>query len=87
MLEVIKEYGGMGSLSHFHNLLKQELKGKGLDLSHATSEEFKEGKKSVHEKFLAAIMLNGANGAEKNNLKRRMKENFMMGTSTYPQEP
>jgi hypothetical protein len=39
------------------------------------------------EKFLAALMLNGANGTKYNNLKRSMKENFMMGTSTYPGSP
>jgi hypothetical protein len=39
MLEVIEEYGGAGSLIHFPNLLNQELKGKGLDLSKTTSEE------------------------------------------------
>jgi hypothetical protein len=46
MFEVIEEYGGTGSLTHFPNLLKQELKGKGLDLSKATAEELKEGKKT-----------------------------------------
>jgi hypothetical protein len=39
MLEVIEEYVGAGSLTHFPNLLKQELKGKGLVLSKTTSEE------------------------------------------------
>jgi hypothetical protein len=87
MLEVIEEYGGIGSLTHFSNLLKQELEGKGLDLSKATAEELKEGKKTVREKFLAALMLNGANETKYNNLKRSMKENFMAGTSTYPKSP
>jgi hypothetical protein len=87
MLEVIEEYGGAGSLTHFSNLLKQELEAKELDLSMATAEELKEGKKIVHKKLLAALMLNGANGTKYNNLKRSMKENFMMGTSTYPKSP
>jgi hypothetical protein len=32
-------------------------------------------------------MLNGANGAKYNDLKRSMKKNFMMGTSTHPKSP
>jgi hypothetical protein len=84
MMEVIEEYGGAGSLTHFPNLLKQELKAKELDLSTATAEELKEWKKTVREKFLAALMLIGADGRKYNNLKRSMKENFVMGTSTYP---
>ncbi len=64
MMEVIEEYGGAGSLTHFPNLLKRELKAIGLDLSTATAEELKEGKKTVQEKFLAVLMLNGANGTK-----------------------
>ena len=45
----------------------------------------KEGKKTVRDKFLAALMLSGANGAKYNDLKRSMKENFVMGTSKYPE--
>jgi hypothetical protein len=45
MMEVIEEYGGAGSLTHFPNLLKQELEAIGLDLSTATAEELKEGKR------------------------------------------
>ena len=44
MMEAIEEYGGAGSLTHFPNLLKQELEAIGLDLSAATAEELKEGK-------------------------------------------
>jgi hypothetical protein len=87
MMEVIEEYGGAGSFTHFPNLLKQELEATRLDLSTATAEELKEGKKTVHEKFLAALMLNGANGTKYNNLKRSMKENFVTGMSTYPGSP
>jgi hypothetical protein len=87
MMEAIEEYGGAGSLTHFPNLLKQELEAIGLDLSAATTEELKEGKKTVREKFLAVFMLNGANGTMYNNLKRSMKENFVTGTSTYPRSP
>jgi hypothetical protein len=39
MLEVINEYGGAGSMTHFPNMLKQELETNGTDLSKATSEQ------------------------------------------------
>jgi hypothetical protein len=38
----------------------------------------------LNEKFLAALMLNGANGTKYYDLKRSMKVNFVTGTSTYP---
>ncbi len=56
-MEVIEEYGGDGSLTYFPNLLKQELEAIELDLSTATAEELKEGKKTVREKVVAAHML------------------------------
>jgi hypothetical protein len=56
-------------------------------MSNATNEQMKEGKKAVREKFLAALMLSGANGAKYNDLKRGMKENIVTGTSTYPESP
>jgi hypothetical protein len=83
MLEVIGEYGSTGSMTHFPNMLKQELDTDGIDLSKATSDQVKEGKKTVCDKFLAALMLSGANGAKYNNLKQSMKENFVTGTSKY----
>ncbi len=87
MLEVIEEYGGAGSMTHFPNMLKREIEADGTDMSNATNEQVKEGKKTVREKFLAALMLSGANGAKYNDLKRGMKENFVTGTSTYPESP
>jgi hypothetical protein len=36
MLKVIEEYGGVGSTTHFPNMLKQELETNGTDLSKAT---------------------------------------------------
>ena len=84
MLEVIEEYGGSGLMTHFPNMLKQELKADGTDMINATTDKVKKGKKAVREKFLAALMLSGANGAKYNNLKQGMKENFVLGTSTYP---
>jgi hypothetical protein len=87
MLEVIKEYGGAGSVTHFPNMLKKEIESMGTDLAKATSNQLKQAKKTVRDKFLAALMLSGANGAKYNNLKRNMKENFVTGTSTYPESP
>jgi hypothetical protein len=87
MLKVIKEYGGAGSMTHFPNMLKWELETNGTDLNKATSEQLKDGKKTFCKKFLAALMLSGANGAKYNNLKQGTKENFVMGTSKYPESP
>lgn len=87
MLEVIEEYGGAGSMTHFPNMLKREIEADGTDMSNATNEQMKKGKKVVREKFLAALMLSGANGTKYNDLKRGMKENFVTGTSTYPESP
>ncbi len=87
MLEVIKEYGGAGSMTHIPNMLKQELETNGTDLSKATSEQLKDGKETVRKKLLAALMLTGANGAKYNDLKLGMKENFVTGTSKYPKSP
>jgi hypothetical protein len=41
MLEVIKEYGGAESMTHFLNMLKQELQANGIDLTEATNEQLK----------------------------------------------
>jgi hypothetical protein len=68
MLEVIEEYGGAGLMTHFPNMLKREIEADGTDMSKATNKQMKEGKKVVHEKFLAALMLSGANGAKYNDL-------------------
>jgi hypothetical protein len=74
-------------MTHFPNMLKQELESNGIDLSEATNEQLKDGKRTVRKKFLAALMLSGANRAKYNNLKQGMKENFVTGTSKYPKSP
>ncbi len=56
-------------------------------MSKATSEQLKDGKKTIREKFLAALMLSGANGEKYNDLKQGMKENFVTGTSKYLESP
>ena len=61
MHEMIKEYRGAGSMTHFPNMLKQEIEADGTDMSNATNEQMKEGKKAVRQKFLAALMLSGVN--------------------------
>ncbi len=68
MLEVIKEYGGAGSMTHFPNMLKKEIISMGTDLAKDTSDQLRQAKKTVRDKFLAALMLSGANGAKYNNL-------------------
>ena len=67
-------------MTHFPYMLKRELEADGTDMSKATNKQ----KKAIREKFLAALMLSGVNGAKYNDLKQIMKENFLTGTSTYP---
>ncbi len=87
MAEVIEEYRGAGSLTYFPNMIKKELTTKGVDMNKASVEEMKEAKKMVHEKFLATLMLNGANCEKYGELKCSMAENYVMGTSKYPESP
>ncbi len=51
MLEVIEEYGGAGSMTHFPNMLKKEIESMGTDLAKATSDQLKQAKKTVRDKF------------------------------------
>jgi hypothetical protein len=44
----------------------------------------KKAKKKVWEKFLAALMLDGANCDKYGNLKRSIQENYATGMSKYP---
>jgi len=71
LVKVIQEYGGPGSLSHSPNMITKEIKMlfPGVDISNATSDHMKQGKKVVRDKFLAALMLNGANGQKYGKLK------------------
>jgi hypothetical protein len=80
LVEVIEEYGGAGSLTHFPNMIKKELSTKSVDMDKATTDEMKAAKEAVRDKFLAALMLNGANGSKYNELKRSMAENYVTGT-------
>jgi hypothetical protein len=47
----------------------------------------KQGKTIARDKFLAALMLNGANGQKYGELKRSIAENYVTGTSEYPDSP
>jgi hypothetical protein len=88
LVEVIKEYGGTGSLTYFPNMIKKELLSKNImDPSQALADELKEAKGIKREKFLAALMLNGANDSKYSELKRSMAENYVTGTSEYPESP
>jgi hypothetical protein len=70
-------------------MIKKELESKnpGIHMSKATPDQVKKAKKTIREKFLAALMLNGANGQKYGELKRGMAENYVMGTSKYPESP
>jgi hypothetical protein len=58
-----------------------------VDVANAAPKEKAEARRIVREKFLAVLMLNGANGSKYNGLKRSMNENYVTGTSTYPESP
>ena len=61
-------------------MIKKELLSKKAD-------DLKEAKGVVREKFLAALMLNGANASKYSELKHSMAENYVTGTSEYPESP
>jgi hypothetical protein len=86
LIKVIKKYGGAGSLSHFPIIIRKELVSKNVtDMTKATPDELKEAKGTVKDKFHAALMLNGANAAKYIELKRSIAENYVTGTSEYPE--
>ncbi len=43
--------------------------------------------RKLREKLLAALILNGANRDKYGELKRSMAENYVTGTSEYPESP
>jgi hypothetical protein len=86
IVEVIEEYGGAGPLTYFPNMIKK-VTTKGVDMDKASADEMKEAKKTVREKFLAAVMLNGANCEKCGKLKHSMAENYLTRTSKYPESP
>ncbi len=87
LIEVIEEYRGARSLTHFPNMIKKELLSDNIDVTNATADQMKTAKKNVREKFLVALMLSGANRDKYGNLKRSMQEKYVMGTSKYPDSP
>ena len=86
LVKDIKEYGGAGSLTHFPNMIRKELASKNItDMSKVMPNELKEAKATMRDKFLVALMLNRAYAAKYNMLKRSMAENYVTGTSKYPE--
>jgi hypothetical protein len=85
---IIEEYGGAGSLTYFPNMIRKELTSRKIaDVSEATPKELKEAKRIGRDKFLATLMLNGANASKYNEPKRSMAENYVTGTNKYPVRP
>jgi hypothetical protein len=85
LVEVIEKYAGTGSLTYFPNMIRKELSCN--NIAKAMPNEFKEAKRIVRDKFFAALMLNGANASKYKELKRSMSENYVTGTSKYPESP
>jgi hypothetical protein len=87
MVEVIEEYGGAGSLTYFPNMIKKELDSKKINMDKASASEIRDAKMIVRNKFLAALMLIGANREKYGKLKHSMAENYVTRTSKYPECP
>jgi hypothetical protein len=87
MVEVIEGCGGAGSLTYFPNMIKKVLESKKINMDKASAREMRDAKKKVHDKFLAALMLSGANREQYGESKRSMAENYVTGTSKYPESP
>jgi hypothetical protein len=87
MVEIIEEYGGAGSLMYFTNMIKKELESKKIDMDKASESEMRDAKKIVRDKFLAMLMLSRANREKHGKLKHSMAENYVTGTSKYPESP
>ena len=69
-------------------MIKKELLSKNItDPSQASADELKEAKGIVREKFLAALILHGANASKYGELKGSMAENYVTRTSEYPESP
>jgi hypothetical protein len=87
LVKLIEEYGGAGLLTYFPNMIKKDLKNMKGNAANATPNKKKDAKKIAQDKFLAALMLNGANCSKYDELKRSMNENYVTGTSNYPKSP
>jgi hypothetical protein len=69
-------------------MIRKELSSKNIaDMSKAALNQLKDAKSIVRDKFLAALMLNGANAAKYNKLKHGMAESYVTGTSEYLKSP
>jgi hypothetical protein len=79
MIEVNEEHGGAGLTMYFPTMIKKELMTKSIDMDKAYKEKMKEAKKTVRDKFLVALMLNGANRDKYGELKCSMAENYVKG--------
>ncbi len=71
-------------MTYFLNMIKKELMTNGINMDKASGDEMKEAKKTVRDKFLAALMLNRANRDKYGELKHGMAENYVTGRSEYP---
>jgi hypothetical protein len=74
-------------LTYFLAMIKKELKTNNLSVSGATSAQMGEVKKTMQEKLLAALMLNGVNQDRYGELKRSIAKNYGTKTGAYPKSP
>ena len=69
------------------DMIKKELMTKNIDMDNASGDKMKESKKTVRYKFLAALMLSGANREKYKELKCSMAENYITGMRKYSESP
>ena len=91
LVEVIEEYGGAGCLTHFPMMIKKELlkiNPQLVDPNRKPHDRQKvEAKQATREKFLATLMLYGANGGRYRDLQHSIAENFVASTGEYLDNP
>ncbi len=74
-------------MTYFPKMIRKELTTKGVDMDTTSTDKMQEAKIKVRNKFLTALMLNGANREKYGKLKRSMAENYVTGTREYPESP
>ncbi len=68
-------------------MIKKELMTKSIDMDKASGDNMNKSKKPVQNKFLATLMLSGANHDKYGELKCSMAENYVTELNKYPESP
>jgi hypothetical protein len=89
-VKTIETYGGIGAIGVVPTFVNQELKnmevnGNCLDAANSSETELPTAKATVHDKFLAGLMLSGANRDRYNALRYELANQYGFGNNLYPQ--